>query len=272
MKRILLTNIQRFSLHDGPGIRTTVFLKGCSLHCPWCSNPENINHRVQRYIKDGHVDYYGIEYDCNEIYDVIIKDMAFYSGDWNSHDLEKMPGGVTFSGGECLLQMDRLRPLLERLNFEKIHTVIETSLFSSEWHLDIALKHIDLFYVDVKMLDYKQCHAILGGDLRYYYANLCTLLKSAKPIVFRVPVIGGYTDLAVNRERVKDFFRTIEGNVLKIELLKEHKLGLSKYKSLVDGDNEICIPNYIGVKDQLMYKYKSEIEEVVNIPVDICEI
>ena len=117
-----------------------------------------------------------------------------------------MPEGVTFSGGECLLQMDRLCPLLQRLNVEKIHTATETSLFASELYLDISLKHIDLFNFDVKILDDKQCHTILDAKLRNYYANLSTLLKSSKPGVFRVPVIGGYTDLAENKERVKDFF------------------------------------------------------------------
>lgn len=272
MNKILLTNIQRFSLHDGPGIRTTVFLKGCSLHCPWCSNPENIVPRVQKYIKNGQIGFYGFEYDCDELYDEIIKDKVFYSGDWSSYDLDKMPGGVTFSGGECLLQMDRMRPLLERLSADKIHTTIETSLFASELNLDIALKYVDLFYVDVKILVENNCHSILGGKIGNYYSNLRSLLASAKPIVFRVPIIGGYTDVESNRKKVKDLFKTIDGNVLKVELIKEHNLGLGKYKSLIDGDNDICMPNYIGVKDELIEHYKGEIEEVVNIPVEICRI
>lgn len=85
MANILLTNIQRFSLHDGPGIRTTVFLKGCSLRCPWCSNPE-------KYVNNGLSGVYGREYNTDELYIEVVKDLAFYDGDWSSLELEEMPG------------------------------------------------------------------------------------------------------------------------------------------------------------------------------------
>ena len=151
MANILLTNIQRFSLHDGPGIRTTVFLKGCSLRCPWCSNPENLNPNPEKYVNNGLSGVYGREYNTDELYIEVVKDLAFYDGDWSSLELEEMPGGVTFSGGECLLQMDRLEPLLERLKAEKIHTAVETCLFAPAYQLSIAIKYIDLFYVDIKI-------------------------------------------------------------------------------------------------------------------------
>ena len=102
--KILITNVQRFSLHDGPGIRTTVFLKGCSLHCPWCANPENIDFVIEPYIKDDINTTIGQYVSCDELYELIMRDKVFYDG-----------GGVTFSGGEALIQMDVLKPLLERL-------------------------------------------------------------------------------------------------------------------------------------------------------------
>lgn len=269
---ILLTNIQRFSLHDGPGIRTTVFLKGCSLRCPWCANPENLNPYTEQYIKNGIEGTYGKEYTTDELYAEVVKDLAFYDGVWSSNDLNKMPGGVTFSGGECLLQMDKLESLLERLNEEKIHTAVETCLFAPASQLSIALNHIDLFYVDIKILDETKCKDVLKGILSVYQKNLQTLLNSNKPVVFRVPVIGGYTDGEYNRKKVVELIKEAHGNVLKIELIKEHSLGVSKYQSLVDGGNAIHLPQYRGVSDELMNLYKKEIESAVIIPVEVCKI
>lgn len=269
---ILLTNIQRFSLNDGPGIRTTVFLKGCSLRCPWCSNPENISPYRQKYTKNGVEGTYGKEYTTDELYNEVIKDLYFYEGDRSSYNLNKMPGGVTFSGGECILQMDRLEPLLERLANEQIHTAVETCLFVPKNQLRIALNYINLFYVDIKILDEKRCRSILCGNLEQFLTNLQMLLSSGKPIVFRIPVIGKYTDDDINRRIIAAFLKEICGNVIKIELIKEHNLGLSKYQSLINGNNDISLPLYKGVSDELMEQYKKEIEKVTNIPVDICKI
>ena len=287
-KNILLTNIQRFSLHDGPGIRTTVFLKGCSIHCPWCSNPENLLHREQRYVKmdhNGKVEEkgtYGKWYSPDELYSEVIKDKAFY-GSCNANSatyLDSLPGGVTFSGGECMLQMKELDPMLQRLNDEQIHTIVETSLFCSSVQLSIAIKHIDLFYVDIKVLNDDLCSSSLGGRIELYKNNLVTLLNSGKPVVFRLPVIGGYTDSEENRKAVVELIESKAksySNLLKIEILKEHNLGTNKYQSLIDGGNEIMLPEYNGVSDELMVQYKIEIEEGLriigsSIPVEICKI
>lgn len=287
-KNILLTNIQRFSLHDGPGIRTTVFLKGCSIHCPWCSNPENLLHREQRYVKmdhNGKVEEkgtYGKWYSPDELYSEVIKDKAFY-GSCNANSatyLDSLPGGVTFSGGECMLQMKELDPMLQRLNDEQIHTIVETSLFCSSVQLSIAIKHIDLFYVDIKVLNDDLCSSSLGGRMELYKNNLVTLLNSGKPVVFRLPVIGGYTDSEENRKAVVELIESKAksySNLLKIEILKEHNLGTNKYQSLIDGGNEIMLPEYNGVSDELMGQYKIEIEEGLriigsSIPVEICKI
>ena len=287
-KNILLTNIQRFSLHDGPGIRTTVFLKGCSIHCPWCSNPEKLLHREQRYVKmdhNGKVEEegtYGKWYSPDELYSEVIKDKSFY-GYCNANSatyLDSLPGGVTFSGGECMLQMKELDPMLQRLNDEQIHTIVETSLFCSSVQLSIAIKHIDLFYVDIKVLNDDLCSSSLGGRIELYKNNLVTLLNSGKPVVFRLPVIGGYTDSEENRKAVVELIESKAksySNLLKIEILKEHNLGTNKYQSLIDGGNEIMLPEYNGVSDELMGQYKIEIEEGLmivgsSIPVEICKI
>ena len=287
---ILLTNIQRFSLHDGPGIRTTVFLKGCSIHCPWCSNPENLRHKEEAYIKkdkNGKAEeegIYGKWYSVDELYREVIKDKAFYgscgeSSEASPNILDSLPGGVTFSGGECMLQMKELEPLLQKLNQNDIHTAVESSLFCSSDQLSIAISHIDLFYIDIKVMDEKEYEEVLGGRIEIYKKNLESVLESAKLVVFRLPVIGGYTDGEENRVAAVELIKksAAHKNLLKIELLKEHNLGTNKYQSLLDGGNEISIPDYKGVSDDLMEQYKKEIEEALrevgsSIEVEICKI
>lgn len=275
MKPILVTNIQRFSLHDGPGIRTTVFLKGCSLHCPWCSNPENISNCAQSYIKDGQHGRYGDQMSCDTLFDAIMKDNRFFAGELTDYaissakELDKLPGGVTFSGGEPLLRIQELEPLLKRLNESGVHTAVETCLYVSSDCLNLALKYIDLFYVDIKILDKGQSK-VLGGNVETYLSNIDQLLKYSdersrrKPVVVRVPVIGGYTDNEENIEKVTALI--CEMKPLKVELLKEHNLGLSKYHSL-----NLNPPEYKGVSDELIRDYKAKIDKV-GVVAEICSI
>ena len=110
--KVRISNIQRFSLHDGEGIRTTIFLKGCNLRCPWCANPENIDFEFTKYKnKDTKEEgIFGKDIDNLELYNEIIKDKEFYK-DSN--------GGVTFSGGEPLIQIRKLEPLLAKLKKKK---------------------------------------------------------------------------------------------------------------------------------------------------------
>jgi len=278
---VIFTNVQHFSLHDGPGIRTTVFLKGCTIRCPWCSNPENLKFKLETYVRNGEKDIYGRKISCDELYKELIKDKAFYgeaNGDIpandfcidNAFDLGKLPGGITFSGGEALAQIDRIVPLLEKLKKEHIHIAIETSLFVSSELLEIALNYIDLFYVDGKILNKEKCRAVLCGDLELYFRNLDMLFSwknetgHKKPVVIRIPVISGFTDIDANRKAVVELVRKYKP--LKVELIKEHTLGASKYESL-----GMKVPDYKGVDDDLMIKYKAEIE-TTGVPAEVCKI
>lgn len=280
MNKILLTNIQRFSLHDGPGIRTTVFLKGCSLRCPWCSNPENLTSSPQPYIKDGIEGTYGRYYEPEELTRECLKDKAFYEGKLNdpelwsissASDIEKLSGGVTFSGGEALLQADALVPVITALHDSGIHVAVETCLFIPPTNLNLALEMVDFFYVDVKILDPARCSSVEHGNLDLYLSNLHTLLiwtdaeGRHKPVVIRIPVIGSYTDDPTNRKLVHDLLDKYRDSILKIELIKEHNLGESKYKSL---GMEL---DYHGVDDSLMEKYKQELSDL-GILTEICKI
>lgn len=278
--QILLTNIQRFSLHDGPGIRTTVFLKGCSLRCPWCSNPENLVNHPQDYIKDDLPGTYGKYYEPETLVHECLKDKNFYEGkindpiSWNITDAEQielLPGGVTFSGGECLLQMPKLVSVITALHDEGVHVAVETCLFCSPANLSLALNHIDFFYVDMKILSPDRCKSVEHGNLELYLSNLHTLLSwtdgagKHKPVVIRIPVIGTYTDTPENRTAVHDLISKYRESILKIELIKEHNLGESKYRSLN------MQMDYHGVDDELMEIYKDELSDL-GIPTEICKI
>lgn len=281
MSDIFITNIQRFSLHDGPGIRTSVFLKGCSLRCPWCSNPENMETKKQDYIKNGIRGVYGYYISSGELYETIAKDKVYYANgdlkDWNISDssrLDTLPGGVTFSGGECLLQMKELEPLLIRLGDSSIHTCIETSLFAQRSDLDIAIKYINLIICDIKILDDGLALRVEHGNLRVFLSNFTILMESYKPVILRIPVIGGYTDTRENVKKVCEFVHGIQGNILKIELIKEHNLGLSKYQSINAADPTFIIPKYKGVSDETMNYYQEAICDAIynEIPVEICKV
>lgn len=280
MSDILLTNIQRFSLHDGPGIRTTVFLKGCSLRCPWCSNPENLKPQLEKYIKDGIEGTYGKYYSASELVKECLKDRNFYDGKisssslWNikhPEQIDQLPGGVTFSGGECLLQMEALVPVCEELRKEGIHIAVETCLFVPHSNLSLALDHIDFFYVDMKILDPDRCKSVEHGNLSVYLENLDTLFSwtdengNYKPVVIRIPVIGSYTDTEDNRKLVHILISKYKDRILKIEMIKEHNLAESKYRSLN------MVMDYHGVDDELMEVYKTELSDL-GILTEICKI
>lgn len=277
MNAILITNIQRFSLHDGPGIRTTLFLKGCSLRCPWCCNPENLFPQPQDYKKDGVSGKYGKYLFSDEIVKECLKDNSFYGGklqspnQWNitaSDQIQQLPGGVTFSGGESLLQMKALVPVCKALHEKAVHLAVETCLFCPASDVKLAIEHIDLFYVDMKILDPKRCESVEHGNLALYLDNLDMIMRSAKPVVIRIPVIGQRTDDEENRRLVHELIKKSKddgGIILKIELMKEHNLGENKYKSLN------MHQDYHGVEDSLMEQYKEEMLDI-GIPVEVCKI
>lgn len=276
---ILITNIQRFSLHDGPGIRTTVFLKGCCLRCPWCSNPENLSSQPQKYIKDGISGIYGRYYTSDELVRECLKDRNFYNGrlcsaQWNINtaaQIDLLPGGVTFSGGEALLQIQAILPAITILHENGIHIATETCLFVPEENLVTAIECIDLFYIDMKILNVYKAKEIEKGNLELYLSNLHTLLtwrdkqSHVKPVVVRIPVIGTYTDDLLNRTLVHDLIAKYKKEIIKIELIKEHNLAESKYKSLNMN------MSYHGVEDSLIERYKQELDNI-GIPVEVCTI
>lgn len=219
-RKLRVTNIQRMCFHDGPGIRTTVFLKGCSLCCPWCSNPENINFQMEPYVKDGIKGVYGKEYTASELLEILLKDREF----WDTG------GGVTFSGGEALLQAEALQEILRELKELKVHTAVETALFVPEEKLRLVLPYIDYFLVDIKILSPDICKEVLGGDLAVYQANVRLVHDSRRLGQFRVPCCPEYTFTEENKGEIRKLVKQYPD--IPVQVFAVHSLGKKKYEAL----------------------------------------
>lgn len=219
-KSLIITNIQRMCFHDGPGIRTTVFVKGCSLHCPWCSNPENINLSEEPYEKNGNRGIYGKKYSAYELSDLLLKDRDFWIPD----------GGVTFSGGEALLQAETLSDVSKELKERQVHIAAETALFVPTACVYQVMPYMDYFIVDVKIMEHSLCREVLGGDLELYKRNVDILYKSGKLSLFRVPCCPEYTFTEKNKEWILGFLMQYPD--IPVEIFAVHNLGEMKYESL----------------------------------------
>ena len=216
MKNII-SNIQRFCLHDGPGIRTTVFFKGCNLRCPWCSNPENISFDIERSV-DGNV-VFGKEYTLDEIYEEVMKDKVYYEDN----------GGITFSGGEPLWHFKEIELLLDRIKKENVTIAVESALIVPIEYIKIAEKYVDYFLIDIKILTGDAKNKI-NSDENIFYKNIEYLIKRKANIKFRIPLVKGYTVTSDNLNIIYDFL--IKYNINEIDVFNVHGLGKEKYKSL----------------------------------------
>lgn len=239
--KIKVTNIQRMCFHDGPGIRTTVFLKGCNLCCPWCSNPENIDFQIQDY---GNNKKYGYEIELENLKKEILKDKQFF----------KNNGGVTFSGGECLLQFSELEPLLKELKKEGINICVETALTVPTELVDIAIKYVDEFYIDLKIIDETATRKI-NGQPELYIKNVKKVLSHNKIVVFRIPLVPAYTYTISNIEKIIQFLKENKAN--NVEIFKIHNLAEKKYKTL----NKL-MPKFETISEEKLNELKERIQNI----------
>lgn len=215
----------------------------------------------------------------DELVEECLKDISFYTGKlpfgkWEIDSVEQLndlPGGVTFSGGESLLQMPALAPVCHSLHENKVHIAVETCLFIPTDYLLLGLENVDLFYVDLKIVDGVQCKRIINGDIGLFHNNIEKLFSWTssnnvhKPVVVRIPVIGTYTDYDANRRDIFDFVARYKDFILKVEMIKEHDLGSKKYEYLG------LKSNYHGVSDDMIDKYYVELD-TIGIPIEVCKI
>lgn len=224
-------DIKRFAVHDGPGIRTTVFLKGCPLACLWCHNPESQSmdlHRVKVEQKlNGKSMYrektYGADMDVDELLQAVLRDRVFY---------EESGGGVTFSGGEPLMQTEALLPLLSACKKEGLHITLDTSGQASREDFDRVLKHVDLFLYDLKNMDAGLHRKHTGVDNLRILENADFLLERGASLTFRIPVVPGVNTSDGEREALRIFLEERAAHLEEIHLLPYHRIADHKYRML----------------------------------------
>ena len=241
MKKGLIFDIKRYAVHDGPGIRTTVFFKGCSLHCPWCHNPESIKKEVEEVVTVHKMD--GKDFPVKEkvghwmtVYEVmneIIKERIF---------LEESGGGVTLSGGEPLWQAEFLKDLLFSCKEEGIHTALDTTGYASRKTIEQIMDLTDLFLYDLKHMDDKVHIEYTGVSNKPILNNLMFLAEHKKNIFIRVPVIPTINDDKVNLSRMIDFLLPLAPAVQEVDLLPYHAMAAHKYKKFHMENRMINIP------------------------------
>ena len=245
MKKATIFNIMRYSIHDGPGIRTTVFFKGCPLSCRWCHNPEGINSESQSVFysakcinceKCGEIcpanarEIVGREISCDDLMKEIRKDLIFY---------EQSGGGVTFSGGEPFYQSDFLLEMLEKCAAEHIHTAVDTSGYCDTNVITKAAGIAKLLLFDIKFFDETNHIEYCGASNKIILKNLESLnavsgIKIKKVNMnIRIPVIHGINDDMSEMRKICEYIRGLKNiNTASVNLLPYHNIQSEKYKRL----------------------------------------
>lgn len=223
MTQGLVFNIQRYSIHDGSGIRTIIFLKGCPLRCPWCSNPESQGAvRPTSWEKHGEKVTIGHWMSVEEVLQEVEKDEVFY---------RTSNGGVTLSGGEVLMQADFAAELLEAVQTLGINTAIETTGALPLKQMMKVLPYTDQVLFDLKIMDPFQARQIVGENLPLIKRNLEKALKiPTLRVIPRVPLIPGYTTKYENLLAIRDY--CLELGIKEIHILPFHQFGSGKYERL----------------------------------------
>ena len=263
MIKATIFDIQRGSFVDGPGIRTTVFFKGCNLRCKWCHNPESQSPKKQiLFYKDKCIGcekcksicpynlescefcgkcalfcpndaraICGKEYTIEEVLKEILKDKDYYGQN----------GGATFSGGECMLQIDFLEEILKSCKENGVHTAVDTA-GNVQWeYFERILPYTDLFLYDIKCLSEDLHKNGTGVSNRLILENLKKLSKNSAEIIVRIPVIPQFNASLEEMKRIADFLKNL--SIRKIETLPYHSLGEHKWGALGLQCEKYSVPN-----------------------------
>lgn len=202
-------DVQRFSIHDGPGIRTTVFLEGCPLRCGWCQNPEAF--------RNGEAEAMSPEAVLAEA----LKDRDYYA---------VSGGGLTVSGGEPLLHLAPVRALLEEAKRHGLHTCVQTCGAVPKANVAAVLGLVDLFQFDLKHMDPRRHRSLTGAGTERIHENAVFLIEQGAAVQFRMPLLPGVNDDEENLDRVARFL--VEHGVRDLRLVPYHRLYLDKYEAL----------------------------------------
>lgn len=219
----IIFNIQHFSLHDGPGIRTTVFLKGCPLRCPWCANPESQKRQPEPMLDaiSKKPTIMGEEKTVDEIIQEVLKDKDFY---------EESGGGLTLSGGEIFAQYEFAKSILKAAKEKGIHTAIETTAFVEHEKFVDLIQYVDFIYTDLKHYNTIRHRKITGVNNNIIIKNIHYAFSIKKDVVLRIPVIPDFNSSLEDAEQFATLFKEL--NIHQVQLLPFHQFGENKYQLL----------------------------------------
>lgn len=249
-----ITEVQRFSVHDGPGIRTTVFFKGCPLRCAWCHNPECISGEEQELFypekcigcgKCAEGCFSGARVRCGEQIGLsallarITADRPYYGE----------AGGVTFSGGEPLMQAEFLCEILQACRAEGIRTAVESSMIY--WDRSV-FDRVDYLMVDIKVFDPVRHRQYTGVENGQILEHLRRADEVGMPICIRTPIVPGVNDTAEEIAAIAAFVRSLR-HAVAYELLPYHPLGLVKARALGRPQTEFCVPTQEKMEELRRY-------------------
>ena len=215
-------NIQRFSIHDGPGIRTIVFFKGCYMRCAWCCNPESQHYEIEEMAEGDKIKTVGRDVTVEEIMPEILADLPYY---------RRSGGGVTLSGGEVLCQADFAAELLRTCKEYGLHTAIESAASSSFDKIEKLLPYLDLYLMDIKHADSGKHKEFTGVGNERILENAARVAKSGVELIVRTPVVPGFNDTPEEIRAISRIAASLPG-VREHHLLPYHKLGSDKYAGL----------------------------------------
>ena len=217
-------NIQRFSIHDGPGIRTIVFLKGCYMRCAWCCNPESQRYEIETLVEGGKEKVVGRDVTVNEIMPEILADLPYY---------RRSGGGVTLSGGEVLAQADFAAELLRACKEAGLHTAIESTANAPYSDIEKLLPYLDLYLMDIKHMDSAKHKEYTAHGNELILENARRVAESGVELIIRTPVVPGFNDTEEEILEIARFAKEIGAK--EYHLLPYHRLGSDKYDGLSRG-------------------------------------
>ncbi|MDP4160440.1 MAG: glycyl-radical enzyme activating protein [Bacillota bacterium] len=285
-------DIMKYSIHDGPGIRTTVFFKGCPLHCQWCHNPESQRFEQElmywpdrcigcgqclevcpngavtseagkfEYLRDkcfacgacSTVCHAGVRelvaktMSVSDVMAEIEKDLIFY---------DESGGGVTFSGGEAIMQPVFLLEVLKECRKKEIHTAVETCGYVKLESLQMISDYVDLFLYDLKLMDTKKHQEFTGAPNELILGNLRWLAEHHPQVIVRVPIIPTINDDEENLSQLGEFVASLR-RVTKLHILPYHNAGSDKYRRL---GRRYLLPGIQPPDNERMEKIKGQLEQ-----------
>ena len=238
----IVTNVQRYSLHDGGGIRTVAFLKGCPFTCPWCCNPENLSFEPELSLKENlciHCsprpngalcttptelcptrakEIMGVKRDVDDLLEEVLRDRIFF---------EESGGGVTLSGGEALARESFVQTFFTAAKAQVLHTALETTLALPLHDAQALVEVVDSFLVDFKIANRDASKKLLGLDPDIRDANIRTIISMGASVIARMPIVPGFTD-GLDNVRAHAA-KLCELGIVRADVLPFHQLGENKY-------------------------------------------